>query len=256
MARKTHLDVSAWTVGGTDFIGLFKNASVDIEAMTQEGRAVSQRYGLAIPVKKNVSFSFDELITSSGGGAIRQSNLNITVFSIGGTSYLGTLDSGSLKITTVCKDGSADPDEWEFNYAMGTEYEVEAELFVATSATLLTAIAAAGITGLLVAVSISLGGSVVALPMTLTKGSHTTGEGEFQKQKVSLKGRGAPTTATGNPLVVSILTGTASIAYSLNTGANTYAGDAIVKESGFTWANSQLITASHAFAGSGAPTVS
>jgi hypothetical protein len=255
MPRKTHLDVSAWTLDGNSFLGLFKNASIDLEAITQPGRAVSQRHQLAIPVKKKMAFSIEELITSTGGSAIRQSNLNVTVFTVGGTSHLATLDSGTLKVMTDTKDGSADADEWEYAYALGTDYEITAELFVATAAQLMSTIAAAGVSGLLVAVALTLGGTAFAAPMTLTADSHTTGEGDFQKVKITLKGRGTPTTATGNTLLVSILTGTAALAYSMNTGANTYAGNAIIKDTTINWANSQLITASHSFEGCDAPTI-
>lgn len=255
MARKTHLDVADVTLfSAGDYLGLFKTLDLNLDPTTENGRTVSQRYELTEVTKKKGTFSIQELITNT----TRQTGLNITIFSVGGTSYLGTLRTGQLEITTESADGSGGADEWEYPYAGGTSYRVTGELQIASTANFATLMASAGVSGLNLAVSLAFGGLVFQAPMKLSAVGHSINvDNVIQTQNITLMGRGTPTSVSGGTgILARIATGTAVVAYSINTGANQYAGDALITKSTFGFGNGQILTANHEFAMQGAPTVS
>ncbi len=252
MSRKTHLDVSAYSIGAVDYLGLFKATSFDISPTIVEGKAVSQRHNRGVLAKRKFTFTTDELLTATG---LRQTALNLTVFSVGGTSYLGEVKSGSLKISTTVKDGSGAADEWESPVAVGTAYEIQGKLQIASTAEFMVIAGGTG-TGLSVATSLALGGSTFTAPMILSKSTHTIDVDDIQGQDITLTSRGLPTVATGNSVLASIALGTSLLAFDATTGAAEYAGNAIVSEVNIQFSDGQIISASHSFACIGAPTIS
>jgi len=233
-------------------MGLFKSLDFNWEVVTAQGRAVAQRHQLEIPAKKKMDFSIDELLTAS---SIRQTGLNITVFTVGGTAYLGRLRSGSIKFTTETDEGSGAADLWQFPFAVGTNYEVSGEIQIASSASFSQLIAAAGTAGLLVTVNISLAGSVFAAPMTLTTSGHKIMVGKVQYESITLKNRGLPTTVTGNPVLASIGLGTSVVTYNAATGGLTASGSALITDTNISFGDGVITSASHTFANQGTPTV-
>lgn len=94
---QTHQSVSLFTLNNgvpTDMLGKFRAFGFDPEVLTADGRAVAQRYGNDVKVKRKAGFTLDEMVTSTGGR--RQTNLNVSVFNIGGSDVLFRLRGGSL----------------------------------------------------------------------------------------------------------------------------------------------------------------
>jgi hypothetical protein len=222
--RKTHLDVASLTIAGTDYKTQVKSCNIDLEVVTASGRAVTQRYGQDVPVKKRGSFSVTTMRTVTG---TRQTNLSISVFTVGGTDYLGKLRSYTLNVTTVIDEASGLADEFESPQSTGTDYNVTSDLLVETSAALTKLIADAGVTGLAVQVVLTGGGGTISLPMILTASTHRTEDGKIQVENVRLSHNGTPTSVTATSLLTLILTGAATATYSLDYGSNSYAGDAL-----------------------------
>ncbi|RYG36112.1 hypothetical protein EON81_10735 [bacterium] len=252
--RKGHLDVTLATFGAQVLLGKFRALTIDGEVQTEDGRAVTQRHQLDIPVGgRTFKFMVEELITSEGAGAIRQSGLNVTVFTIAGSLLLGRFKSGSLKVTTVTDDGAGGADEWQYPTAQGTDYSVDGEFQIADTALFNSLMLASGISGLLTTAAISVGGIAFAAPMTLKTSGQGVRTKEIQTERATLTGRGTPTTATGNTFLTSILLGSASVAYSVNSGAGSYYGDALITDSTLNFAGKQLVSASHTFQAYGQP---
>lgn len=250
--RKDALDVSVFTIGGTSFLGDTKTYNFDIETVTDDCRVAEDRYHSAIPVKKRLTFDIERILHVT---AVCQSNLNVTVYSVGGSSYLGELDSGSVSFTSDVEDGSGVADIWEFPNVLGTDIEIQADHFVTTQAALFHLAGANNVSAIQVAVILTLGGVTVNCPMTMSAASHKIEAGQVQMQGVTFKLRGTPTAVTGDDIIAEIATGDAYVAWAINTAAGQYSGNAIITQTSLDFANSQLITMKHTLANQGAPSV-
>lgn len=251
MSRLTHLDVSAYSIGGTSYLGNFKATTFDIDPTVVEGKAVSQRHDRGVVTKRKLTFKTDELLTAT---SVRKTNLDVTVFTVGGTGYLGRLKSGSIKVTSTTKDGSGIADEWESPVCVATGYEISGTFQIASTADFM-ALAGGARAGLNAVVSVSLGGTTFTAPMVLSKASHKIDVDDLQIEDVTFTAGGLPTAASGNAVLASVALGTAEMAFAATTGAIGYAGTAIATETNLQFADGQILSASHSFACEGAPTI-
>lgn len=251
--RITHLDITDVTLfSAGDYLTKIRSLDFDWEVLTQPGRTASQRHQEAVPTKKKLEFSGEELITVTG---VRQTGLNITLFTLGANALLGRLRQGNLRVTTDVDEGSGGADEWEFPYANGTTIEATGDLQIADTAELAALIATAGTSAIKVAAQFQFGGASFAQPMLLRMVTHGSKEGENQTEKVTLSGRGTPTTATGHSILASIVLGTAEVDWAANTGANSYSGTGIFQQADFSFGNNAIQTCSFRIANCGAPTL-
>lgn len=250
--RKDALDVSLFTIGGTDFLGDTKTWNFDIETITDDCRVASDRYHAAVPVKKRLEFTIERIPHVIG---VCQSNLNVTVYSVGGASYLGELESGSISITSDSEDGSGVADIWEFPNVLGTDAEIQTNHFATTQAALFHLAGQNNITSVQVEVILTLGGTSVTLPMTMSAASHRIEAGQIQMQNVTFKLRGEPVAATGDAILLEILTGDAFVTWVIQTGAGNYSGNAIITRTNLSFNNAQLLSIEHTLANQGAPSI-
>jgi len=256
MPRKTNLDVSVFSLGGTSVLGTAKNATLEESQTTESSRVLNQRYQTECVVKR--SWKLNASLRKFNSAACR-TGLDVSVYTIGGTDYLGDLDSLEISITTEDKDGSGIADEWMSPQAVGTRHEITGKLKIQSTATsTLMALAAGSIASLDVTVAITIGGVLTAtMPMMLQMASHSWAEGDIQMIDVKFVPRGAPSgTPTGDALVISAFTGTGLAAIAATTGAQTYAGNALISSARISAQNGQIISLDYEFKGLGALTVS
>lgn len=250
--RATHLNVSAFTLGANDYLGLFRSATISDEVETPDGTAVSQRWGIVVPAKRRRTITLEELITDSN---LRQTGLDVSVWTVGSTALVGRLRSGTVGITTQTEDGSGVSDQWEFPVPTGTTFELSSELLVTTNPAVMELIRNTGISQLLVNVVVNVGGGVSAtFPCTISRGELRLQQGQIQIENIVFANRGQPTAVGSHPIFASILTGTAAFTYSATTASSvTTSGDCIVTQTNISFGNGQISTASHTLAGQGAP---
>lgn len=238
--RKTHLDQAIITLGGTAYTKTFKSFNCLKEDMEGDGRAIGERYQDPVRTKSKFTFGGSVLRTLAG---VRQSMLSFTVFTIGGTSKLGRLESGSLSGTTVVDEFSAGNDPDEYPGAMGTDIEIRALMKITDSAEYQT-IMAGNTAAREVLVVLTMGGASVTMPAKIRSVNHTTEGGKVQSEEVILTIKGSVALAvTGDTLLIAAIIGSAAIAFSADTGANVYSAvdGAIITSFGFTFSNGQII---------------
>jgi hypothetical protein len=256
MPRKTNLDVSVFNIDGTSVLGTAKNATLEISQTTEGVRGINLRHQKDCVVKRTwkLSGSFRKF-----NGTACRTSLDVSVFSIGGTDYLGDLDSLEISITTEDKIAEGVADEWVSLQAVGTRHEISGKLKIAGSATsTLMALAAGTIASLDVTVAVTIGGVLTAtMPMMLQMASHQLAEADLQMIDVKFSPRGAPTgTPTGDSLFISAFTGTSVAAIAASTGAQTYAGSSLISSARISAQNGQIISLDYEFKGLGALSVS
>lgn len=226
MARKTHLVVGTLTLGTGTYTKNFENCRLMLEDEVTEGRGVGERYQDEVIVGSRATFSASVFRTVGGA---RQTNLTASVFSFGGTSYLGRMKSYTLTGTTVSDEGSGHADRWEYDFATGTNLQLSGTLQVATVAELM-ALQAGAISAKGVQVILASGGTRVTAPMQLRSASHNIDVERIQMEDVQFGMKGSTGLAVAavapavnpDPIIASLLTGTASVAWSFDSGANVY----------------------------------
>jgi hypothetical protein len=258
----THLDVSLLTLNdgvANQYLGKFRGLSQDFAATMADGRAVASRYGKSVSVKRGFTFSIEELITLS---SVRQSNLNITLFTLGGVAMLGRLRGGSLNVTTETDEASGAADLWMYPVATGTTFELTGDLRVDSNPVLTQVLGSGVAADQEFSAQIAVGGNAATLPVVLRSSSHKSDVGKVQIESVTMEGAGDPTgvSSTTSPIFVDILAGTALIAYTAKTTTGgttqaTVAGNALITSTRLTFNDAGLLTASHTFTNVGTPTI-
>jgi hypothetical protein len=248
--RKNALNVAVFTLGGTNFLGDTKSWDFQVDVTDDDCRVATDRYHTSVPVKKKLEFTIERIPHVLG---ICQSNLSISVYTVGGTSFLGELESGSISITTDTADGSGVSDIWEFPNAVGTDVEIQTNNFVTDNADLFQLAMANNVSAIQVDVVLNLGPVSITLPMTMTSASHSIEEGQLQMQNVTFKLQGEPDSASGDAVVLEILTGDAYVTWVCDTDAGEYTGDGLITQTTINFNGAQLQSLQHTLANQGAP---
>jgi len=227
-ARRTNLDFAAFTLGGTAMITQLRSFGFDPKIMTDQGASIAAYPGRKVPVKRENRFSATVLRDNSG----RQTNLNITAFTLGSLDAIGRIVSGSLKVKNVFQDGAAAPQFDQYAQYCGMDVcTIEGTMLVSTGT--LTGISEVEIVGesaaasQLVTCTIAAGNvGVASLPFVYTGAPLKIENRKIQEYNVSLEGNHAP---TDSPVITGTLL---SVAYSnspifssntLTTGGHTFA---------------------------------
>ena len=253
MARKTHLDVTSVTLISTDdYLGTFEALDVKFDPTQVNAKGVYSRYQKPEITKKKATFSIENMLTASG---TRKSALDMSVFTVGGTDYLGALQSLDLNISTVAPDGSGVADVWEYPYAVGTEIDGSFEIQIASAAALTALLGANDITSPNVTIAATFAGAAFSVASQLASAGHSIKVDGIQTERISFKPRGTPS-ISGNTILALILTGTAqTTTANLATGAKTYSGTCLLVKSEIKIAKGQLIKDRHEFQWQGTPTL-
>lgn len=245
------------SLGALAYTKNFESFNFDIEDMDAEGRGIGERYSDPVRGKSKATFGGSVLRTSGG---VRQTMLSMSVFTVGGTSKIGRLESGSMSGTTILDPGEAGNDPWEYPFAVGTDIKLDA-LMKITSLAEYASIMNGATTGRNVVVVLTMGGSSITMPAKIQKSSHKTESSKIQSEDVSFSIKGsASLAATGDPLLISAIAGSANVPWSCDTGANVYSNadddGAIVTSFGFNFASGQITKDNFQFQVCGQPTIS
>lgn len=117
----------------------------------------------------------------------RKSGLDVSVFTLGGSDYLCDLDNASLSVEVEHEDARGVCDEWSFAWATSKSWSLDAELFVASAAALVTDMISGDS---IVTVSFNTGANTYTGTGLLTSASHSAGKSGLQKVSVKIQGQG------------------------------------------------------------------
>lgn len=119
----------------------------------------------------------------------RLTGLNVSVFNISG-NYIDDLEDCTVSFEVKDEDAKALKDQFDYPWATGRSWQIEATVFVSTAAALCT-LAATG--SAQVSISYTTGGNAYSGSGLLTSASHSVAKNALQRQKITIKGQGAPT---------------------------------------------------------------
>lgn len=119
----------------------------------------------------------------------RLTGLNVSVFNLSG-DYLHDMENCTLSTEVHATEAKGLADEYDYPWATGRAVTLEADVFVSTSAALLT-LAATGTAQ--VSISYNSGGNTYSGQGLITSVNHSNTRDGLQTQKVTIKFQGAPT---------------------------------------------------------------
>ena len=257
----TGLDVTAYSVGGGSQLALLKNLALIADNDQQDGAGLSDRYEVNQVVKQGQTWDFTSFFPSLTSG-LQASNLDVTLWSIGGTAFLGLLRSGSIEVTTVTKERSGIAAAYKFPNPTRTKIQVSCDLLTVTNGT--TAFAEFAnmltdtVTGFNVAVAITFAGEAYVCPMNLKYGKATWARDEMTMENLVLTGQGTPTGPSDSTLLGNTLIGTGLVALDfVNSGGEFKTGSgqsALITRLSTQFSDAQLIEQTGTFAIQGAMT--
>jgi hypothetical protein len=186
----------------------------------KDGSGVGDRYEFMMNVKQGQPMDFTVFVKGSGVEPL--TNLDITLYSIGGTAYLGSVRGGSIEATTTYKEGSGIASAYKYPVAAKTKVIVLTKKLVLTDVSFLSTLLTGAVSTFDVTASITFGGSAFSMPMTLRSAKHTIDREETQFEDVILTPKGAPTGPADNSLLGNVLLGTSQVALAVDTGHGQY----------------------------------
>lgn len=221
------LDITAYNVGGTSQLAVLKNLSLIADNEQQDGAGINDRYELNQVVKQGQTWDFTSFFPSTTFSGLQASNLDVSLWSLGGTAYLGLLRSGSIEITTVEKERSSISSAYKFPSSTRTKVQVSCDLLVVSTGTAAWAEFASMLTDTAtqfsIAVAITFAGEAFVCPMTLKYGKATWAREELTMENIVLTGNGTPTGPSDSTLLGNALLGNALVSLSFTSGGGTFA---------------------------------
>lgn len=117
----------------------------------------------------------------------RRSGLNVSVFTLDGTSLLCELEDASLSVEVQDEDGRGVCDEWSYAFSISRSWTLEATMFASADGALGVADAADQNS---VAVVFNTGANTYTGNGIITQAQHQVSKGSLQKWSVTIKGYG------------------------------------------------------------------
>jgi len=201
-------------------LALLKTFSFRADNDQVDAGGLADRYTVNQAVKQGQVADF--IVFMSGSGGLLASNLDITVWTLGGTAYLGSIRKGAIRVTTVQRERSGIADAYKYPNATRTQVEVLTEKLVIVSAPFVSALMTGSVASFNVTAAITFGATVFSCPMSIKSARHTVDRDELQMEEVVMTLAGTPTGPTDSSLLGNILLGTSLVTLSADTGGGVY----------------------------------
>jgi hypothetical protein len=207
---------AVYSLDGSNCLALLEMADIVIDVDSVDAAGLGEADEFQLPVKRGTRHSFTVRQLNSGG--VPCSNLDISVWTIGGTGYLASVKSGAIHGVIRAKDtsGIAAFDKVPAFRRRALEITTDRMVF---STSLAGAMASGSSTSLGCSVQIAFGVSSITVPMLLTAGKLTITEEETTMENVTLRSQG-PATTVVDTFLLSAFFNAAQVAFSLETAAS------------------------------------
>lgn len=189
MAKATFGDISVFTLGGVDLLGAINDIGYKISADKDEGGAIA--YIGESPQLTGAGVEISTTALSNIVGSGRVSDLDLTAFTIGGTTYRTKLKQFSLKGSYTHQETSARGDKFHAPQVTNKAYSGSAELFVLDSAApdLMGTLLGSTSTTNNSTISVTINGVTITLPVLITQHDLAVPYGGLQMLSMSFDGR-------------------------------------------------------------------
>ena len=227
----TPLNMAAFTVTpnaagsppAVAMLGLLKAFAAKADNDEVDAGGLADRYELSMNVKQGQTIYFTTYFAGPGDGSEPVlTNLDISLWELGGTNYLGSVRSGKLEVSAVMREASGIAAAYKSPSAVRTKVRLTTQNLVLTNAAFLGTLISGGVTSFDVAAAVTWGSTAFVMPMTIKSSKHTIEREEMQFEEVVCTGKGAPTGPSDNSLLGNMLLGTAQVGLAIDTGGGQY----------------------------------
>ena len=221
-ARKTGLDIAVFSLDGSDLLAQLTSVSMSIDGTILNGSGIADQFVTAIWAggKGTITAKINHLTSTAPS-----TNLNVTAWSVGGTSYVGDLRSGSLKFTNPSQEAKGIADSWAYPQAVGGRAMEGSGSLQVASATLLHGLmqkaASATVGDHTLAFTMTIGADTFAGDVVIGNATHAAERGGIQEVNVSFQSKTTPSTV-GSGIYATCITGDALFSIVLDTKAGQY----------------------------------
>lgn len=247
----TSLLLNSAVINSLDLIEQLQRVDFEGRNTLVDARGAGDRYvnKQVVKQKQVVNFTGHWYNASS---EIEATNLDITLWKIGGTSYLGQLKRGSIEVSNTGPEVSGIAVAYEVTVPTATDVSITADLIVLTEAFWTDAILTDTAGEFQVQVQIEFAGEPILVPGILRTSKHTLERGAAQMENVTIDlSGGAPATSfSGGPsdtssLLYQAMVNSGVCVFDIDTGVNVYATgsgqSAFIKRFGLKFADKALI---------------
>jgi len=266
--RYSGQDISIYTVDGIALAPLGTNFTFSLTDDVQDAGLISRLGKNSQPVKTSGELAID--LNSVITGSQRTSHINVTAFTIGGTSYLDELSSFSLSGSYDQVMQSGIGEKWTRPQVVAKDYQITVVLTLSTGDALILAamMDGANFADSDQTVSITVNSVVITIPMNIF--SYSLAAARYDLQKLTLQFNGAdpgagdyPTAPTSTSTIFqkALNAPTAEMAFSFqnalaaNTGGINVSGTCVFKSFSFEVSDGNLVAENYTFATYGTVTV-
>lgn len=235
-ASQIALDVSAFSIGGTDQKAYLKSGSLKFINGTADGRSVVQRH--ANPVKSSRAVQVQASLMDNVGSTVNRVTFkDISAFTLGGNSFAGYLKSFNFNRTCSHKSAQGDGSESSFPVYTGEDTSISVELNVPVAAVpaFMAGLDADAQAASDLAFSITINGAAVTIAAMVLDATMGGLEADgLQSISLNLGGRLTATAPTGTATLfaAAITAPETAVAISATTKAS----------GGLTWAGNGLVS--------------
>lgn len=247
-AVKTGLSVSAYSLDSNDHLADLQMADFLSSVTKVETHGLAATLSRTQVAKISGKHDFEILVDNSGP---KRTGLDVSVWNPAGSSLLGELQSGTLKLTIPTADGSGIADKATYANVVGARrITLDTEGFIPSSTSLhalLTKSVSSTITDRdLSTVLLTLGSPLAfSLVMVLTDVSNNVSRDAIQSLKAAFELAGSVNTVPGSTTVWGVaFSGDGLLTLSANVGHGTFAGTGVVTDLSVSFANGQVTKAS------------
>lgn len=256
--------MSVMSVDGTSVLTAISNVMIELNSDIDEGRGIAYLGKTPNTVKQ--SYKISTSIMSAISAATRVSNLDVSVFTIGGVDYLPFLRGGTISGSYEKDEAGGVANLWKYPLNTVKDYggEVTLNLPLSTTANALRTILKAindGATAHDVIVAITINSVAISLDMHITSFKFNGEPGKLQTVTLSLAGKDDGSNAVNSPVGTTTLLEKAinvyktPIAFSFtgkSTNSLNLAGDMIFSSFSFSFNDSQVISTDYEWESHGA----
>lgn len=229
-ARNTSLNLVAFSVnphagGNLSYLCNLTDIRVKTSNELVDGRCITESFEYMQLAKKGMTFSATMNQSATANTKPMQTNLDASVYSIGGTSYLGDLTSFSMSLTNNSKEGSGLADVYQYGNVTGRVLTISGAHLIASGVVLqpLIDIIVDGNAAAQAVTTVFTGGLAdFSLPTILESIEWSSSRDGLQEYNVGLKPRGAPTTPSGTTSIIGCAFNGADVTMYLDTGSGQF----------------------------------
>lgn len=202
-------------------LGLLRAFSAQADNEQVDGAGLADRYELMMNVKQGQTVDFTSFLAGLDGEPVL-TNLDVSLWELGGTNYLGSIRSGKLEVFTVNKEASGIASAYKSPSATRTKVRLTTQKLVVSNVAFVGQLMTGSVGTFDVTASVTFGGAAFSMPMTIKSAKQRVDREEVQLEEVVCTGKGTPTGPADESLLGNVLLGTGQVGLAIDTGGGQY----------------------------------